>query len=485
VAVNTKQRIAIIGSGFSGLAMALRLKQEGIDSFTLFERADEIGGTWRDNTYPGCACDIPSHLYSLSFAPNPDWSRKYSPWNEIQEYLLRLVEENDLRRHVRFGADITEARFDAAESTWTLETASGEQFTADFLVSGTGALNKAILPAIPGIDDFEGPSFHSSAWDHEVDLTGKRVAVIGTGASAIQIVPGIVDQVERLDLYQRTPPWVVPRWDHTISRFSKALFRTIPPTRWLYRNWLYWYQEFLGIGFVTNMGLHKVVEKLGRWNMNRAVESEELREALSPDYRIGCKRILVSDDYYPALAREQVEVITDGVERITPRGVVTASGEREVDAIVYATGFITTEFVTPMKVDGLEGRELGEAWQSDTETYLGMTVAGYPNLFLLFGPNTGLGHNSALFMIEAQVNYIARCLKAMGRSGAKSVDVRSEVQKSFNERIQKRMKNTTWLSGCRSWYLTESGKNITLWPGFTVSYWLKTRRFDAADYHLR
>jgi cation diffusion facilitator CzcD-associated flavoprotein CzcO len=464
--------------------MALRLKQEGIDSFTLFERADEIGGTWRDNTYPGCACDIPSHLYSISFAPNPDWSRKFSPWNEIQEYLLQLVEENDLRRHIRFGTDITKAHFDPEESTWTLEDASGEQFVADFLVSGTGALNKASMPAIPGIENFEGPSFHSSAWDHQVDLTGKRVAVIGTGASAIQIVPGIVDRVERLDLYQRTPPWVVPRWDHSISRFSRTLFRYLPPARWLYRNWLYWYQEFMGIGFVTNLGMRKVIEKLGRWNMNRAVKDPELRRQLSPDYRIGCKRILVSDDYYPALACERVDVVSEAVERITANGVVSASGEREVDAIVYATGFITTEFVSPIKVFGTEGKELGEAWQEDTETYLGMTVAGFPNLFLLFGPNTGLGHNSALFMIEAQVQYIARCLKAMRKWGAKSVDVRREVQKSFNERIQKRMKNTTWLSGCRSWYLTESGKNITLWPSFTVSYWLETRRFRADDYHL-
>ncbi len=479
-------QIAIIGSGFSGLGMAIRLKRAGIDSFVIFERADDIGGTWRDNTYPGCACDIPAHLYSYSFEQNPHWSRRYSPWHEIQAYLVRCTDKYGLRPHISFNTEVTEARFDEGAGEWIIQTSSGKTYRANILVSGTGPLNKPVIPDIPGLAEFEGELFHSSAWNHGCDLTGKRVAVVGTGASAIQIIPGIVNQVKKLNVYQRTPPWIVPRWDRPFSRLTRTIFRYLPPLRWAYRALIYWYQEQLAFAFVTNIGAHRLLEKLASSHMKRVIKEPAMREKLTPAYRIGCKRILVADDYYPAIARDHVELVTEPIARVGRRGIITTDGEeRAMDAIILATGFAATEFVAPMRIYGRRGTELSALWRDDVESYLGITVAGFPNLFMLIGPNTGLGHNSVVFMLEAQAHYVLKCIRAMRKRRTASIELRETVQREFSRRLQARMQRTTWVSGCRSWYLREDGKNFTLWPGFTVDYWLRTRRLRHGDYEWR
>ena len=474
--------IAIIGTGFSGLGIAIRLRKAGFDDFTLFERAGEIGGTWRDNAYPGCACDIPSHLYSFSFEPNPNWSRKYSSRNEIHAYMKHCFEKYDLAERTRFNTEIVEARYRKDARHWTLKTGDGESFTASILIAGMGPLNKPSIPEISGLQDFKGEKFHSSHWKHDFDLRDKAIAVVGTGASAIQIVPAIVDGVKRIDLYQRTPPWVVPRWDHAYSKLTKTLFRALPPLHRAYRSWIYWFNELFGFAFVTKSRVYKSLRKLALWNLRKAIEDPALVGKLTPDYRIGCKRILFSDDYYPALARKRVNVISDPIERVTENGVVAGGVERPIDALVLGTGFNVTEFVTPMRIFGNEGQELGEMWRGNVETYLGITVVGFPNFFVLVGPNTGLGHNSLIFMIEAQVHYILSCIRGMRKRKAASVELRQDVQQAFSAGLQKRMTKTVWLSGCRSWYLREDGKNFTLWPGFTVDYWLRTRRVNHAHY---
>lgn len=477
--------VAIIGSGFSGIGMAIQLEKAGMENFQIFERAKDLGGTWRDNSYPGCACDIPSHLYSFSFEPNPNWPRKYSPYNEIFAYLKRCFEKYGLGNKTRFDTNISECSFDEHANQWLLKTDDGTAFRAKFLVVGAGPLNKPLIPNIPGADVFEGPAFHSSDWDHDYDTAGKNIAVIGTGASAIQIVPAIAERVKTLSLFQRTPPWVIPRWDREISSFEQAVYKWVPPLRWLYRNLIYWYQEQGGLAFVTNIGAHKTVEKLARWHMGKAIKDTDLLDKLTPEYRIGCKRILLSDDYYPAVARDNVDVVTSEIAKFDREGLITIDGKHHpLDAVVYGTGFAATEFITPMSIYGTEGRELGKQWKQSAETLLGISAAGFPNFFVLVGPNTGLGHNSMVFMIEAQVNYIMSCLKSLKQNKNQRIDLKPEVQRAFSTEVQQKMAKTAWMSGCKSWYLSPDGKNYTLWPGFTVSYWLKTRKFDPDHYNL-
>ena len=458
---DTTIELAIIGTGFAGIGMAIRLQKAGIKNFKIFERSQEVGGTWRDNTYPGCACDVPSHLYSFSFEPNPHWSRKFSAYHEIHAYLKHCFNKHDLASKTTFGAEISECLFDEHANEWVLKTASGDAFRARFLVVGTGPLNKPAIPNFPGADTFAGESFHSSEWDHDYDVANKDVAVIGTGASAIQIVPSIAAQVNKLSLFQRTPPWIIPRWDREISPFEQTLYKYLPPLRWLYRNLIYWYLEQSGMTFVTNLGVHKSVEKLARWHLKKAIDDPVLREKLTPRYRIGCKRILLSDDYYPALTRDNVKVITEDISKIDRDGIVTNDGEHHrVDAIIYATGFAATDFVTPMKIYGLGGKELGQHWKHAAETLLGISTAGFPNLFFLIGPNTGLGHNSMVFMIEAQVNYIVTCLKTLRRNNVTRIDLKTEVQRAFSDELQSKMAKTAWLSGCKSWYLSRMERTI-------------------------
>ncbi len=475
--------VAIVGSGFSGLCMGIKLAEEGKRSFAIFEKADRVGGTWRDNHYPGCACDIPSHLYSFSFEPNPRWSRKFSPQPEILAYLEGCVERYGLRPHVRLGHEVTRVELDPASLRWRLDFASGKHVMARHVVLGIGALSRPAYPDIPGLDEFRGHTFHSAAWDHAYAAEGKDVAVIGTGASAIQFVPELAPRVRRLDVYQRTPPWILPRLDRAFSPREMALFERVPGLARLYRWWIYASLEWRVMGFTIDHRIMRMVEYFGRKHIAQQIADPRLRDAVTPKYLPGCKRILLSDDYYPALARPNVALVTDAIERVTERGVLTRDGTlRAVDAIVLGTGFRVTDFLTPLVVIGRDGTDLNDAWRSDAEAYLGTSVTGFPNLSLLVGPNTGLGHNSMVFMIEAQVGHVMCTLHEVERRRARAIDVRPAVQASYNAALQPRLERSVWQSGCKSWYLATSGKNTTLWPGFSVEFWLRTLRLDPEAY---
>ncbi len=478
-------RIAIVGSGFSGLGMAMRLRAEGEDDFVILERAGDVGGTWRDNTYPGCQCDIPSHLYSLSFAPNPGWTRTYPLQPEIQEYLRRCARESGVLPHIRFNREARRARWDSERRRWRLETAVGE-LTADVLIAAAGPLAEPQVPAIPGLESFAGTLFHSARWDHGHDLRGERVAVIGNGASAIQFVPRIQPQVARLLVFQRTPAWVLPHPDRAITRAERAVYRAVPPAQKLVRGLIYLSREWLVIGMTRHRRLLRVLERVARRHLRRQVADPELRRKLTPSYEVGCKRILLSNDYYPALAQRNVEVVTEPIREIRPRSIVTADGaEREVDTIILGTGFQVLPPPIAAHVRGRDGRTLAEVWGGSMEAYKGTAVAGFPNLFFLIGPNTGLGHNSMVLMIESQIAYIFDCLRLMRDEGIATVEVRPEAQRRFNERIQRRMPETVWASGgCASWYMDSEGRIPTLWPGFTWRFRQITRSFDAESYVL-
>lgn len=476
--MKAKPVIAIIGAGFAGLAMGARLKQAGIEGFTLYERADAVGGTWRENTYPGCACDVPSHLYSFSFAQNPDWTRAYSPQAEIEAYLERCRDALGLRPHIRFGCEIAEMRFDAATLGWRLLSSTGETIEADVVVNATGPLNRVSIPAIPGLDGFEGTVFHSAQWRHDHPLSGKRVALIGTGASAIQIAPEIAPVVEKLSVFQRTPPWVLPRRDRAYLPLEKKLFRFLPGFQRMYRYGIYWLQEFGALLFLGSPTMSRLAEKGARAYLRRQVVDPALRARVTPDYAIGCKRILLSNDWYRTLQRENVALVTDGISEVRPNAIATRDGrEHPVDTIILATGFAATDFLAPMKVFGRTGAELSDAWKNGAATHLGITVAGFPNFFLLVGPNTGLGHNSIIFMIEAQVRYVLQAIRQIARGPADALELREDVQTASYGDVQMRMKATVWQSGCKSWYQSADGRNDTLWPGFTFDYWWRARRF--------
>lgn len=477
--------IVIVGTGFSGLCMAIRLLKAGRTSFIMLERADEVGGTWRENTYPGCACDIPSRLYSLSFEPRWDWSRDYPGQSEILAYLRDLADKYGLRQRIRFGSELVEAAFDEARDLWRLTMRDGRMLTCRVLVSAMGPLTRPAYPALPGVERFAGESFHSATWNHDFDLAGKRVAVIGTGASAIQFVPQIAPQVAALHLFQRTPPWVLPKADRPVPDRRRRLLEMVPGYGWLLRQKSYWEHELAGIGFAVDPDLMKRVETQARRYLQRKVRDPALHGRLTPDYRLGCKRVLFSNDYYPTLNRANVELVTDPIAELRPHSVVTRDGsERAVDAIIYATGFKATEFLASVRIVGRGGQVLAQAWRDGAEAYLGTSVAGFPNLFLLVGPNTGLGHNSLVFMIEAQVRYVMGCLKQMKRRRATALELRSEAHRDFNTALQSRMRRTVWKTGCRSWYLDANGRNTTLWPGLSVEYWLRTLRPRTADYRF-
>ena len=478
-------KVAIVGSGFSGLGMAIRLKQEGIDDFVILERADDVGGTWRDNTYPGVACDVPSHLYSFSFAPNPGWSRTFSPGREIQDYLRRCAGHFDVIPHVRFGHAVNEARWDDEAQQWKIDT-SGGRFTAQVLVAGMGGLSEPKIPSIPGLESFEGAAFHTAQWDHDVDLKGRRVAVIGTGASSIQVVPQIQPQAEKLHLFQRTPAWIMPHPDRPISDRERTVYKRLPLAQRIVRGAVYWARETFVIPFVRPK-LAKLPESQARRHLAKQVPDRELRRKLTPDYTIGCKRILISNDYYPALTQPNVEVVTSGITEVGPRWIVTDDGEKhEVDTIIFGTGFHVTDVPAAKHLYGKGGTLLAESWAEGLEAYLGTSVAGFPNLFFLIGPNTGLGHNSAVYMIEAQVTYLVDMLRHLRATSQDVAEIRHEVQSAFNEELQSRMGPTVWVAGgCASWYLDERGRNTTIWPDFTWRFKRRTAAFDPQSYELR
>ncbi|HEY2719077.1 MAG TPA: NAD(P)/FAD-dependent oxidoreductase [Solirubrobacteraceae bacterium] len=478
-------RVAIVGSGFSGLGMAVRLKREGIEEFVVLERADDLGGTWRENTYPGCACDVPSHLYSFSFAPNPEWSRTFSGQAEIWAYLRRVAREHEIDQHIRYRHEVTAARWDSELELWRLETSAGT-LDADMLVIAAGPLAEPKLPEIEGIQDFKGGIFHSARWDHEQPLNGKRLAVVGTGASSIQLIPQIQPEVGRMHVFQRTPPWIVPQRNRSITALEHRLYRAFPLAQKLIRGAIYAARELYVLPFMRPRD-GSPPERVARRHLQRQVPDARLRARLEPNYRIGCKRIVISDTYYPALQQPNVELVTDPIARITQRGIVTADGsERELDAIVLGTGFHAADFPFSEWVHGPDGRSLKEVWQGSPHAYQGTTVSGFPNMFVLVGPNTGLGHNSIVFMIESQLDYVLECLRRMRRAGLGVIEVREQAERSYNEQIQQRLAPTVWNSGgCVSWYTNEQGKNTTIWPGSTWPFRRRLRRFEMADHELR
>ncbi|GAC1372262.1 MAG: NAD(P)/FAD-dependent oxidoreductase [Ktedonobacteraceae bacterium] len=478
-------RVAILGTGFAGLGMAIRLKQGGEEGFVVLERAGEIGGTWRDNTYPGCACDVQSHLYSFSFALNPHWSHTYSSQREIWDYLRRCARRFGVLPHIQWNCELQNAAWNEDDQCWHITTSRGP-LTADILILGNGPLSEPSLPSIPGIERFKGTLFHSARWRYDYDLTGKRVAVIGTGASAIQFVPRIQPQVEHLSLFMRTPPWIVPRLDQAIPAWQQILFRLLPIIQHAERTKMYWLRELTAYGLVYKPDILKKAIQIAQQHLHNQIPDPVLRAKLTPGYTFGCKRILLSDDFYPALTRPNVEVVTEHIREVHAHSIITQDGrEHEVDTIICGTGFHVTDTRLPQYIHGRAGQSLADSWHaSGPNAYLGTTVAGFPNLFLLIGPSTGLGHTSMIFMIESQLAYITDCLRKMQRSSIRAVEVRPAVQEAFYAEMQRRMQGTVWTSGCSSWYLDAQGHNTTLWPGFTFEYRYRTRRFDARHYNL-
>ncbi|MGH2957100.1 MAG: FAD-dependent oxidoreductase [Solirubrobacterales bacterium] len=480
-------RVVICGAGFSGLGMAIRLRRMGIEDFVVLERARDLGGTWRDNSYPGCACDVPSHLYSFSFAPNPDWSRTYSYQPEIWRYLRDVAERFGVTRHIRYHGGLREASWNPERQLWEIEADDGRRLCAENLVDATGGLSKPRVPAIPGLERFEGRWYHSAEWDHGHDLTGRRVAVVGTGASAIQIVPAIQPQVGTLTIYQRTPPWVVPRTDRDISALERRIYRLLPAAQLALRAAIYWGRESLAIGFRrADSWPGRIPQAIARWQLRRQVRDKELRAKITPSYQLGCKRLLPSNEYYPALAEPNVELIAEAVTEVRPRSIVAADGsKREIDTIVFATGFEILESPATDRIRGGAGRSLAEVWAGSPQAYLGTTIAGFPNLFRLLGPNSALGHNSVVFMIESQINYVAAALRTMDELGLASVEVRADAQQSYNHWLERRLEPSVWnAGGCASWYLDRSGRNQAIWPGLTWPFRRRTRRFDPGHYTL-
>ncbi|WP_257460337.1 flavin-containing monooxygenase [Archangium lipolyticum] len=474
--------VAIAGSGFSGLGLAIRLKQEGIEDFVVFERAWEVGGVWRDNSYPGCACDVQSHLYSFSFAPNPNWSRSYSPQAEIHAYLRDCADRFGIRPHLRLGHTVLDARWDDAAQCWRIETSQG-RFTADVFVSAAGALSDPAIPKLPGLEKFQGKVMHSARWDHQYALAGRKVAVIGTGASAIQFVPRIQPEVGKLVLVQRTPPWVLPRGDRAISAWMQWVYRTVPGAQRLTRWLIYMFRELMAFGFI-HPWLLKLAQRLAVRHLEQSVPDPKLRARLLPDYTMGCKRVLISDDYLTSLTHENVQLVTEQLREVREHSIVLADGtEHEVEAIIFGTGFQVQELPIAHHIRGRDGRTLKETWGRTMTAHLGTTVSGFPNFFMLQGPNTGLGHSSVLLMLEGQLEHVLGALRYLEGRGLAAVEPTPEAQAGFVREVDARMSGTVWnQGGCASWYLDATGRNSALWPGLISSFRRRVERFEPSEY---
>ncbi|QYJ03984.1 NAD(P)/FAD-dependent oxidoreductase [Nocardioides panacisoli] len=476
----------IVGAGFAGLCAAIKLDEDGERDFVVLEKGEDVGGTWRDNTYPGAACDVPSQLYSFSFAPNREWSRSFSAQPEIQDYLQRVARDSGTLDRFRFDTAMRDATWDDASQRWIVTT-DDTTYAARTLISGTGALSEPRLPDIDGIDSFAGEVFHSARWDHDSDLRGKRIAVIGTGASAIQIVPELQRVAGELHVYQRTAPWVIPRHDRTYSGLERFALRRVPGLQQLYRTAIYWGRETYVPVFTRWPRLAAPVEQVAKANIRKGISDPELQRKVTPDFQLGCKRVLISNAYYPALDADNTELVTDPISKVTPTGIVTADGtEREIDVLVVATGFHTTDMPIAEHITGRSGRTLAAVWAEHGQSaYKGTTVSGFPNLFFIVGPNTGLGHSSMVFMIESQVTYIRKALRAMRRNDFAELDVRADAERAWSEEMQRRMEPTVWhTGGCSSWYLDEHGNNTTLWPRTTFAFRGELASFDIDKYDV-
>ncbi len=478
-------KIAILGAGLGGIGMALRLKAAGETSFILLEKADRVGGTWRDNTYPGAGCDVQSHLYWFSFDDQPDWTRVYSLQPEIQANIERMVERHGLMPHIRFHAEIEDVRWDDAEALWRLRTTAGDEVIVRSVITAWGQLSRPSFQGIEGVDSFAGPSFHSARWQHDVALEGKRVAAIGNGPSAAQFIPEIAQEAGRLIVFQRSPNYVVPRLDRAYEEEERRLFVAEPERLLASRDFFYQDHETWHGAMRQATETAAGFTAVARAHLESQVADPALRERLWPDYPIGCKRIIISDDFYPALTRTNVDLVTERIQRIEPKGVRTADGTlHEVDVIVYGTGFETHSFLGSINVTGRGGRTLHEAWRNGPEAYYGMAIAGFPNLFMLYGPNTNLGHNSILTMLECQYDYILQALQAMDEREARALDLRPEVMAQFNRQLQDDLRESSWAGSCTSWYKTADGRVTNNWSGTVEEYKARTAHFDPAEYQV-
>lgn len=477
--------VAIIGSGFGGLGMAWYLKQSGIQDFVIFEKADEIGGTWRENRYPGAGCDVPSHLYSFSFESHYPWAWRYARQSEILDYQRHCAEKFDLRRHLRFRSEVVAADFDAGRGVWVLTLADGGRHEARFLVSAVGQLHRPAYPKIPGGDRFAGKRFHSAHWDADYDLRGKRVAVIGTGASAVQFVPPVARQAQRLDLYQRSPGWTLPKVEAPIPAWQRRLMNALPFVEQLDRLRIFLLLELLAHGMMGNRPVQWLMRTVAWFQLWRQVRDPAMRKKLTPDFPVGCKRMLLSNEWYPTMCRDNVELVTEAVQELTETGVRTADGRlREVDVVIYGTGFAATELLAPLKIRGLDGRELHEEWKTGAEAYLGISVKGFPNLGILYGPNTNLGSGSIIYMLECQQRYLAQLVRAQQDAGWAWADIKPEAQAAFVAEVQERSAKSTFEGNCQSWYKTADGRNTNNWVGTMSEFRRRTARPMADHYRF-
>lgn len=478
--------VAIVGAGFGGLCTAIKLLEAGIDSFVILEKSGDVGGTWNFNRYPGAACDVQSHMYSFSFAGNPKWSRRYAGWQEILDYINRTTDKYGVRPFIKFNQEVSAAVFDEKIGRWNVATKSGLALRAKHVVLATGPLHIPAKPSIRGLENFKGNVFHSAQWDHDYDLRGKRVASIGTGGSAVQYLPEIAPLVDKLYSFQRTAAWVIPRDERKYLGVQKQLFSKLPLVRKAHRARIYWSNEARLLP-MFNPTIAKTLQKLATAYIYLQVKDKAIAKQLTPDYTMGCKRILVSNKYYPTFNRKNVELVTDGIQEIRENSIVTKDGvEREVDCLILGTGFVVDPrtYMRDFPVVGLGGRKLHEDWKDAAQAYYGTTIAGYPNFYQLVGPNTGLGHNSIIFMIESQVHYITECLRLLKERRADYLQVRPVAQRSFNKEIQRNMKDTVWASGCSSWYQQDDGKNTALWPYATWRFWYEMRAVKEQDYQF-
>jgi cation diffusion facilitator CzcD-associated flavoprotein CzcO len=477
----------IIGAGFGGLVAALRLKESNRNSFVIFEKANELGGTWRDNIYPGCACDVPSPLYSIASEPNPKWTRLFSPQPEILSYLKNISIKNDIEKHIKYNSEIVSMEYNEKEGCWKMTTSSGKITHVKMVIMALGPLNRPIIPKLKGIELFEGKQFHSSQWDTQNKLKGKKVGVIGTGASAIQFVPQIAPIVEQLTVFQRSAAWIADRMDRSFSDKEQIGFEKVPSTQKALREFLYWLLEFRGRLFMGNKIIYNLIEKLALKKLEKEVKDPITRKKLTPDYKLGCKRVLSSDDYLPTFNKENVELITDGIKEITKEGIITNDGKLfPVDTIIYGTGFEAAEFSTTAKFIGINKLNLFDTWRKESmQAFKGTTISGFPNLAIILGPNTGLGHTSVVHMMESQMNYIMDYIAKLEKLDKKiTINIKKETQDKYNKKIQSQFKGTVWASGCKSWYLDSNGKNTTLYPQLTTKFREELKKVDWEDYEL-